>query len=226
GWQGLQADPLGYAETQLRSLLTDPTKRNTFFQFLGNTLGIQLPTVPLLALQTLSTLGYLGDEALGYPLLPQALLQFAQSPFGSLKAQFDSLFTGGALSAGARDLVSALNKSVVSTTFGRFFSFQAVQGTEIQLSIPKSAAFSIGDLVTVSGSVAFDLQKQTLSAEIDLYNPFIRVALQPSCSYTIGGSLAPKLDVVWGDGTLPSPESLALLPFNSTNFANQLSRLA
>jgi hypothetical protein len=226
GWQGLLADPLGYTESQLLSLLTDPAHRTTFFQFLANTLGIQLPTVPPLALQTLSTLGFLGDEAHGYPLRPQALLQFAQSPFSSLQAQFDSLFAGGALSAGAQDLVSALNQSVVATPFGKYFNFRAVQGTQIQLSIPESAAFSIGDFVTISGSVAFDLQKQTLSAEIDLYNPVIRLALQPSCSYTMGGSLAPGLAVVWGDGTLPSPESLTLFPFNSTNFVNQLSRLA
>lgn len=62
GWQGLLADPLGYTESQLLSLLTDPAHRTTFFQFLANTLGIQLPTVPPLALQTLSTLGFLGTK--------------------------------------------------------------------------------------------------------------------------------------------------------------------
>lgn len=226
GWQGLTANPLTYIEAQLLALLTDPAQRNTLFQFIGNTLGIQIPTVPAPALQTLSALGFLGDAAHGYPLRPQALLQFAQSPFASLQNQFASLFTGGALSAEAQALVSALNQSVISADFGKYFSFSAVQGTRIQLAIAEANAFSIGDVVTISGSVSFDLTKQALAAEIDLYNPFVRLALQPSCSYTIGGSLAPGLDVVWGDGTLPAPQSLVLYPFNSTTFLNQLAALA
>ncbi|MES2706267.1 MAG: DUF6603 domain-containing protein [Verrucomicrobiota bacterium] len=226
GWQGLAANPLSYIQSQLLSLLLDPASRETLFDFIGSVLGIEIPTVPPSALATLSALGFLGDAAHGYPLRPQALLQFAQSPFTAAQTQFATLYSNGALTAQAQALVSALNESVISTSFGKYFSFNVVQGTQIQLSIAPGNAFSIGDLVSVSGAFSFDLVKQTLTAEISLYNSFLRLALQPSCAYTLGGSLAPALELGWGDGTLPVPQALVLYPFNSTDFLNQLSELA
>jgi len=226
GWQGLLANPLSYMQSQLLSLLTDPANQQTLFNFIGNILGITLPTVPEPALETLSALGFLGDAEHGYPLLPQALLQFAQSPFTAAQTQFATLYANGVLTAAGQALVSALSTSVISTGIGDYIKFNAVQGTQIELSIAADNAVTIGDVVSISGAFSFDLVKQTFTAEVDLYNTFLRLALQPACTYTIGGTLAPGLEVVWGDGSLPVPQALTLLPFNSTNFLNQLSELA
>lgn len=228
GWQALAANPLGYIITQLETLLTDPTKRTAFFQFISDLLDVPLPTLPEPVLQTLSALGLLGDESLGYPVQLSAVLQFAQNPFGALRAWFDGLFPAPDFtpSAEAQALITALNASLVSTPFGKYFTFQANEGARIQISIAEDTAIAIGDLVEISGAISFDLVRKALGAEISLYNPFVRLALAPSFTYTLGGAFSPELDLVWGDGSVPGATPLTLYPFDPDSFLKQLADLA
>lgn len=228
GWQGLLANPLQYARQQLNLLLTDPTDRGKFFEFVELMLGITLPTIPDPVLDLLSSLGFLGSHDLGYPVQLDALLQLGRHPMQTLSSKFETLVTNP---EGRQTLVSALGAAAENDgkphDFGPF-SFQLTNGGIMKLGLSPDYQVSIGDVLDLSGHLTFDLVNLDIGATLGFSVPKVGLSLVPTLDYRIAQGSTPdfQLQLVWGDADRPNADPLTLYPFNSTTFLSQLADLA
>jgi hypothetical protein len=224
GWQALLADPRLFAETQFTQLLTDPKTRTAFFTLLTNALGLTLPPVPVPVLDVLQALDILGAAELGYPVRLEGLLALVQDPFGALSKAFEALVNN---ETALQDLVSALTGTTGKVPFDPF-TLSVTGGHVVSLSVDAKNAFRIGDAVTLVGSLDLDLAGFVIGANVKAFVPPLGLGLSfsltdrptaPDPTPEIG------LAVVWGDGSRPAPDPLALVPFgDGSAFLAQLSR--
>lgn len=224
GWQALLADPLTFAGSQFTSLLANPTQRASFFAYLQQITGIQLPTIPTPVLDVLGALGFVGDAAHGYPLLPEQLLALAQSPFSTLGTAFKALIEDPARMSA---LATALAGNIPPTAFGPF-TFQSSGGNQISLGIEAKNAVTLAGLLSFSGQISLNLSNFVLTASTDLFSPQVGLGVNSMLTYQTTGGGAPAFEVAvnFGNGALPSAPPIAIYPFQSTQFVQQLAAIA
>lgn len=223
GWNGLLADPLLFTEERLLALAEDPANQAALFALIQQATGVKLPTVPGSVLELLSAFGLLQDSTAGYAPIPAAFVQLFSHPVQFLQAQFSALLADNTrLTA----LLAELQQTSGVTSFGPF-QLQILSGPVVSLSIPQGTV-NAGSLLQVFGSLNLALNNgaQSLGLSVDLFNPQVKIALQPSLTVGFSGQTSFAASLVFGDGTVPAPAPLQIWPFNSATFVPALAEVA
>jgi hypothetical protein len=225
GWQALLADPTVFARDRFPALLADVELRAELFRFVREQLHLSLPTLPRAAAVVLEALGFVGPQAQGWPLRPEALLELARNPFSTLAARFARLATD---TAARQALVTALVGEDAEVPIGPA-RLRVRAGTEVSLELDPANALDVAGVLRLSGAVSFSLTDLTLDAGLRLFNPSLGLALVPALSLRVAdGAAHPAFTarVEWGGGSRPAAEPLTLVPFDSGRFVDQLAALA
>ncbi len=223
GWNALLADPVSFAGERLLALATDPANQATLFAVLKKATGITLPQIPASVLELLSALGILQGESAGYVPIPAAIVQLFSHPAQYLQAQFSSLIKD---TAALTALLADLQQTTGITGFGPF-ALQILSGPVVSLSIP-AGKVNAGGLLQVSGALNLALSSgaESLTLEMALYNPQVKLALEPALTVNFSGQANFAASLTWGDGTVPAPSPLQVWPFNATVFVPALAQVA
>ncbi|CAH9066854.1 hypothetical protein PSECIP111854_03972 [Pseudoalteromonas sp. CIP111854] len=225
GWRALTANPLTFVSQGLLNVLADTTARDNLFALMEEITGITLPTLPPAVLETLAALEFLQSKDLGYAINMPVVLQFCQAPISTLENQCKALLSDAERVKQLLSELKTLNKPV---SFGPFTMTLTNNGS-ITVTIDKNIA--LGQLFELSGSVTFDLAQQKLVLDTRFYNQSINLALTPELTLSLpvgtqNFSANFAVLVAWGDGSLPSAQSLAIYPFDKNVFINQVAELA
>lgn len=225
GWQALLADPTAFAKERLRTLLVDVALRRALFDFIRDRLDLAIPDVPRPAAVVLEALGFVGPEAEGFPLRPDALLELARNPFATLSARFERLVTD----ADARQaLITALGADAFDGEIGPV-KVRIRGGTEITFELDPAKAIDIAGVIHLSGSITANLNDLAVGASLRVYNPTLQLSLVPGITgRLVDGAVKPDFTarIEWGDGTKPAAQPLTLVPFDQKTFLDELAALA
>lgn len=219
GWQGLIADPAGFAASAFETLLADPGTRSRFAGFVGDLLGITLPTVSPAILEVLRALGLLGGADLGYPLRLDRLVALIRNPVVELVSRVRGLLSDP---AAMKQLTSQLADIPDPVAAGPFVMTVA-GGNKITFSISPELAPVLAGILKPQGSVTLDLATPALSVDLGArivqlgLGPQIRVGFHPAAQGPVtAAAVAATLPgfsfgIGFGDGTRPAPDPLILV---------------
>ena len=227
GWQGLIADPAGFAASAFETLLADPGTRNRFASFIGALLGITVPTVSPAILEVLRALGLLGGADLGYPLRLDRLAQLVRNPVAELVSRLRGLLSDP---AAMKELTSQLADISAPVAAGPFLMTVA-GGNKITFSIAPELAPLLAGILKPQGSVTLDLATPALNLDLGArivqlgLGPQITVGFHPAAqgpasaaaiSATMPG-FSFSFGIGFGDGTRPAPAPLILCAAEPAN---------
>lgn len=223
GWNALLADPLMFASDRLLALASDPANQAALFKLIQQATGVTLPTVPPSVLELLSALGVLQGGDAGYVPIPAALVQIFSHPVQFLQTEFSALLGD---SAALADLLAVLQQTSGITGFGPF-ALQILSGPVVSLSIPPGKV-NAGGLLGVSGSLnlALNSGSESLTLAMELYNPQVKIALEPTLTVSFSGQASFAASLAFGDGTVPAPAPLQVWPFDASTFVPALAGVA
>ncbi|OAN79412.1 hypothetical protein A8B78_11805 [Jannaschia sp. EhC01] len=218
GWQGLIADPEGFAISAFETLLLDTTAREKFTKFIGDLLGVELPTIDTAILDVLSALGVLGPADLGYPLRLDTLVALIRNPVEEIVSLVRALLADTAAVSTLTSQLASLAKPVQAGPV----QMAVASGTKITFSIDPALAPVLAGILRVQGSLTLDLATPSLSVDLGArivqlgLGPDIAVGFHPAAdgpaTMTSIAGIAPDFTfgIGFGDGTRPAPDPLIL----------------
>ncbi|NEO04175.1 MULTISPECIES: DUF6603 domain-containing protein [unclassified Moorena] len=224
GWTAMLADPLGFFRQRGTALFMVPETRAQAISWLEAVIGITLPTIPEPLLQVLAALELVEPSAQAYAPRLYDWVAIIANPSQQLQNRFTALIQDQAKSSA---LMGALATQTDPITVGPV-QLTVSEGAVIELSILKDQLPTLGDILTVNGNLKFDLRTHQLTATLGLYSPPVKLAVMSALSITVADQIEAELNInlAWGDGSQPMPETLTLYPFSSNQFIDQVTVLA
>ncbi|MGE5515806.1 MAG: DUF6603 domain-containing protein [Bacteroidota bacterium] len=222
GWMALNGSGLSFLAARFAAILATPQGTADLIALVEAVVGIKAEPLPAALAAILTGLGLTVPGNGGVLPNPQGIVALAQNPGGVLVERFNALMAD----SDARSAVMAvLGAGFQSENVGPFV-FSVRNGRTLTLELPGSTAISLGDFAKLVGSVALDVVSGNLTAALDAYVPEAGMGLGFTLTAPAGGEVAASVNLTWGDGSVPMPAPLQILPFDAQTFTQSLASLA